>query len=38
MRVPERRLLAANAVLGIVLPLGLARVEPLVERVPSLGL
>ena len=38
MQVPAGRRLAADVVFGILMPLGLARIEPLVERVPSLGL
>ena len=32
------RRVAAEGVLGVLLPLGLTRIEPLVERIPSLGL
>src|SRR5574341_611583 len=32
------RRVAAEGVLGVLLPLSLARIEPLVERLPSLGL
>jgi hypothetical protein len=37
MPQPDGRRLAADVLLGIVVPLGLAHVPPLVERVPSLG-
>ncbi len=37
MRASADRRLAAELALGILVPLGLAHVEPLVERVPSLG-
>jgi hypothetical protein len=32
------RRVAAEGVLGVLLPLAVARIEPLVERLPSLGL
>ena len=38
MPLPDGRRLAADVLLGIVVPLGLAHLPPLVERVPSLGL
>jgi len=38
MQVPDGRRLAADMALGILLPLGLAHIDPLVERLPSLGL
>ena len=38
MLAPADRRLAAELALGILVPLALARIEPLVERVPSLGI
>ena len=38
MLAPVDRRFAAELALGILVPLGLARIEPLVERVPSLGI
>jgi hypothetical protein len=38
MQVPAGRRFAADVALGILMPLVLARIEPLVDRVPSLGL
>ena len=38
MQVSDGRRRAADVTLGILVPLGLARVDPLIERLPSLGL
>src|SRR3989304_4547546 len=38
MQVPAGPRCAADVALGILVPLVLARIEPLVDRVPSLGL
>ena len=38
MQVPAGHRFAADVALGILVPLVLARIEPLVDRVPSLGL
>ena len=37
MSLPDGRRLAADVLLGILIPLGLAHVPPLVDRLPSLG-
>jgi hypothetical protein len=37
MSLPAGRRLAADVLLGILIPLGLAQVPPLVDRLPSLG-
>jgi len=38
MQSPGWRSFATDLALGIVLPIGVARIDPLVERLPSLGL